>query len=50
MFRKNEVETHDGFFHYAPNGQESSFVSIGRISEKTKVENDDRSVLGKISV
>jgi hypothetical protein len=49
MFRANEVETHDGFFHYGPNGEESSFASIDNISEKSRVESDSRTVLSNIS-
>jgi hypothetical protein len=50
MYRQNKIETQDGFFHYAPNGQESSFIDIDTVIERTRVEGDDRKVLCKIHV
>ena len=49
MFRQNEIETQDGFFHYEANGDESSFINIDSIIEKTKVEGSDGLVLCKIN-
>jgi hypothetical protein len=49
MSRENKVETQDGFFHYSPDGDETSFVSINSIIEKIKVESSDRILFCKVN-
>jgi hypothetical protein len=47
-FRRNEIETQDGFFHYSPEGKISRFVSIDKVYEELGVMGSDGELLRKL--